>query len=87
MNGRIDHPLLRRTHICPICQGNKSIGCVWCWGCHNVIQASDEETRNDAEEKLDRAEATLQAFEKEIKTVTEVAASLGIGVNRIANAT
>jgi hypothetical protein len=55
----LDHPRVRRLASCPICSEPKSPGCVWCWGCHNEIQASDLKARTAAENQLDAAENRL----------------------------
>jgi len=59
-----DHPLVRRSAGCPICDGPKQSGCVWCWECHNTTQlAEDHSVREDAEDQLDLVEAQLQDIE------------------------
>lgn len=61
MNRRqIDHPLVRRSGLCPMCGEAKSLGNVTCWGCHNNCEQGTSEQRTVRESCLDDAEEMLE---------------------------
>ena len=61
-----DHPLLRGEITCPICEGSKSIGTLWCWPCHNWIQRGSDQDRERAENTIDASENRLEALNEAI---------------------
>jgi hypothetical protein len=61
------HPLLRKSHICPLCDLDKSVGLVACWPCFRLW---DMRYGNDLiDEQLDTAEAHLEARERNAQIV------------------
>lgn len=55
----LDHPLVRQSTTCPLCQGHKDTGLVACWPCYHDcgLRYGDEY----AGRILDRAEKRLEA--------------------------
>ena len=56
---QVDHPHLRASDLCPLCDGLKPFGTVACWSCYR-----NAEMRNGnqvAEAMLDRREQALAA--------------------------
>jgi hypothetical protein len=54
---RLDHPLIRNDHHCPLCRGYKTPGNVTCWSCY---REHDLRRRNaQADTIIDAREAAL----------------------------
>ena len=55
----IDNPLVRKSDLCPLCDGLKSLGLVACWACY---RAADMRNGNPvAEARIARRETALRA--------------------------
>jgi hypothetical protein len=55
----MDHPLVRKSHTCPLCLGPKDTGLVACWPCfreHDMRNGSQA-----ADDTLDAREGYLEA--------------------------
>lgn len=56
---RLDHPVVRAHHECPLCGGSKRPGLVACWPCWNEWDL--KHGNDEAEVLLDEAERVWSA--------------------------
>lgn len=54
----MNHPLTRKSHACPLCDGPKDIGLIACWSCYREYRLRNGNA--DAEAMIAQHEACLE---------------------------
>ena len=76
---KIDHPLVRADHTCPVCERYKDAGLLACWECFNnatMSSADKERCYNEREDQLaQRQSSAAKDFWKQAVAADETECS------------